>query len=306
MTVKQHINGIEAIILEGTELRATIIPGLGGKIFSLFNKPLNKEFLWINPRVPLQNFAAGAEYDPNFIGGIDELFPNDVPETIDGIAYPDHGELWTAPLHYELNGESVTVYGTLPLSGIQYKKSITIGKNATLTCDYSLHNPSNSTKHFLWKLHAALMIKKGDRLITSARKGLVVDPEYSRFKEEVQPFNWPFIENIDASVVPAAGDSMDFFYLYETLRGEMQLLSENEKHLFSYQYDHHVFPYQWWFASYGGFLGYYTAVLEPCTNMPMSVNEAVAKKQSASLSPGTTLSTSVKIFAGEKKNYISA
>jgi hypothetical protein len=85
----------------------------------------------------------------------------------------------------------------------------------------------------------------------------------------------------------------------------MQLSSANGKDLFSYQYDQQVFPYQWWFASYGGFLGHYTAILEPCTNMPLSVNDALAKQQSASLLPGATLHTSVKIFAGEKKDYIS-
>lgn len=306
MIAKNSINGIEVIILESKELRVTIAPGLGGKIFSLYNKLLDKEFLWTNQQVPLQNFAAGSEYDPNFIGGIDELFPNDIPETIDGISYPDHGELWTTPLQCEINNNTATVHGTMPLSGVQYKKSVTLAENSTVICDYSLRNPANSTRHFLWKLHAALVINKGDRLITSARKGLVVDPKYSRFKKETQSFDWPFIENTDASLVPSAGDSMDFFYLYETERGEMQLSSENGKHLFSYQYDQRVFPYQWWFASYGGFLGHYTAILEPCTNMPLSVNEAVAKKQSASLSPGATLSTSVKIFAGEKKNYISA
>jgi hypothetical protein len=39
----------------------------------------------------------GADYDSNFYGGIDELIPNDIPENIDGIDDPDHGELWTTP-----------------------------------------------------------------------------------------------------------------------------------------------------------------------------------------------------------------
>ena len=38
-----------------------------------------------------------------------------------------------------------------------------------------------------------------------------------------------------------------------------------------------------------------------CTNMPMSVNEAKEKGQCAVLAPGETLSTTVRIYAGEKR-----
>lgn len=87
--------------------------------------------------------------------------------------------------------------------------------------------------------------------------------------------------------------------------GEMQLLSSDEKYLFSYNYDLKLFPYQWYFASYGGFFSHYTAILEPCTNMPISVNEARAKGQCAVLEPGEELSTTVRIYAGEKDNYFN-
>jgi hypothetical protein len=40
--------------------------------------------------------------------------------------------------------------------------------------------------------------------------------------------------------------------------------------------------------------------------MPLSVNEAKEKNQCAVLEPGQELITSVRIFAGEKKDYISA
>ncbi len=81
----------------------------------------------------------------------------------------------------------------------------------------------------------------------------------------------------------------------------MQLLSGDGRHVFRYQYDTSVFPYQWYFASYGGFFNHYTAILEPCTNMPMSVNEAKEKRQCAVLVPGETLRTTVRMYAGEKR-----
>lgn len=71
-------------------------------------------------------------------------------------------------------------------------------------------NESNGQRNFLWKLHAALKIQPGDRLVTGAKYGKVVDADYSRFKE-LEEFAWPFIENKDASVVPVKSDKMDFF-----------------------------------------------------------------------------------------------
>ncbi len=303
MISKSITNGIEILRMETNHLIFSIAPALGGKILSVYHKHLNKEFLWTNQKLPLQKNERGADYDSNFIGAIDELIPNDLTETIDSVPYPDHGELWTTVLQYEQTDEKIRVYGKLELSGLYYSKTIYPDRNSPmLYIEYAIKNEANVQRNFLWKLHAALQIQPGDNLVTSAATGQVADPEYCRFKD-TDPFKWPFIENQDASVIPAANNTMDFFYLYDIPTGEMQLLSKKGEHVFSYRYDTKVFPYQWHFASYGGFLDHYTVILEPCTNMPMSVNEAKAKGQCAVLEPGETLRTTVQIYAGEKINY---
>lgn len=300
MISKSMTNGIEILTVETYYLKFSIVPALGGKILSIYNKHLKKEFLWTNDKLPLQTNESGADYDSNFLGAIDELIPNDLTEKIDSVEYPDHGELWTTRLQYEITGEKIRVFGKLQLSGLHYSKTIYADLNSPLLfVEYSIKNEGNVPRNFLWKLHAALKIQPGDKLITPAASAQVVDPEYSRFKN-TDEFKWPWIEDQDASIIPATNKTMDFFYLYDIPTGEMQLLSNNGEHVFSYRYDKTVFPYQWYFASYGGFLDHYTVILEPCTNMPMSVNEAMAKGQSAVLAPGQSLTTTVQIYAGEK------
>ncbi len=303
MISKSITNGIKILTVETDNLIFSIIPALGGKILSIYNKHLQKEFLWTNSKLPLQTNESGADYDSNFSGAIDELIPNDLTEKIDSIEYPDHGELWTTHLQYEITGEKIRVFGKLKLSGLSYSKTIYADLNSPLLfVEYFIKNEADLQRNFLWKLHAALQIQPGDKLITDAALAQVVDPEYSRFKN-TDEFKWPWIEEQDASIIPAANKTMDFFYLYDTPTGEMQLLSNNGEYVFSYRYDKSIFPYQWYFASYGGFLDHYTVILEPCTNMPMSVNEAMAKGQSAVLAPGESLTTTVQIYAGEKINY---
>src|SRR6478609_4827409 len=123
MFSKTITKGIEILTLETAHLKCSIIPALGGKIWSLYNQQLSKEFLWVNAVLPIQMQERGADYDANFLGAIDELIPNDMVENIDGIDYPDHGELWTTPLEYSYTEEKIMVHGLLALSGLHYSKA---------------------------------------------------------------------------------------------------------------------------------------------------------------------------------------
>lgn len=297
ISVKEE-NGIALPVLENEEIRTELAPQLGGKFTSVYNKILEKEFLWRNASLRLEKQEPGADYDTNFWGGIDELIPNDIPETVDGIDYPDHGELWTTALDYEIKDDRVTLSGLLPESGLSYQKtvSLTTGR-PEIEIAYRIRNTAQESRHFLWKLHAALQISEGDRLLTTASAGRIVYPGSSRFPDN-GPFAWPEIEGTDVSVVPPQNGTMDFFYLRGAAEGAMSMISGRDASRFGYQYDRAVFPYQWYFASYGQFRGHYTAILEPASAMPVSVNEAAELGQCTVLRPGEEINTKVIIYAG--------
>jgi hypothetical protein len=284
--------------MENEWVQVDIAPQLGGKIVSVYNKPLKYEFLWKNAGLPLQVYPAGSEYDPHFYGGIDELLPNDIPETIDGIAYPDHGELWTSSLESIILENAVVLKNTLPLSGLYYEKILRLDESGPYVhTTYTLRNDTAVRRHFLWKLHAALSIQAGDYIECPASTAQVVDPQYSRFTDTT-PFRWPIIENTDATIIPAPNGTMDFFYIFGLQQGRMQWISHDRTRQFTYLFDTKVFPYAWYFASYGGFLGHYTAILEPCTTMSININEAINQQQCTVLNPGESMQTSVTIYAG--------
>lgn len=299
---RKRIDEIEILALENNHIRTEIAPELGGKILSVFNKYLQKDFLWNNKNLKLNILHPGDDYDSNFWGGIDELIPNDIPEKIDSISYPDHGELWTTPLQYDCLYNKISVYGKLKLSSLYYKKIMYLSEDSpVIYLDYTIRNEAKVKRNFLWKLHAALAIEEGDRLITSAQKGKSVYPKTSRFSY-AEEFKWPEIENSDVSLVSPKNNTLDFFYLYDIQQGGMKLINDQANRQFRYTYDKEIFPYQWYFASYGGFLNHYTAILEPSTGMPVSVNEAVALEQCAVLEPGQEINTRVCIYAGENNN----
>ena len=295
------IDGIPIVRVANDFLQVDVAPGVGGRIVNLVEKSSNHQFLWHNTALKLEKLEPGAAYDPNFYGTIDELIPNDIPEIINGIECPDHGELWTASLDYRIDGETLVLSGTLPIFGLRYERRMTLASNShTINLDYHIENISGARREFLWKLHSALTIGAGDRIICPAHAAVVGDLEYSRWSS-TQPFRWPYVEGQRADIVPEKDGTMDFLYLYDLEEGRMAWESADGSLTFVYEFDLNVFPYAWMFASFGGFDDHYMAILEPCTTMPISVNEAANLGQCSVLEAGEVLETHVAMFAGPTK-----
>src|SRR5680860_1402593 len=96
-----QLYGLQTLVLENRLLRITVLPELGGKIWSIVSKPHDWEMLWRHPRMTPRPAHYGATYDNWFCGGWDEVFPNDCPVDIAGEPYPDHGEIWSLPANWQ-------------------------------------------------------------------------------------------------------------------------------------------------------------------------------------------------------------
>ena len=284
--------------LENNYLQVDVVPAVGGRIVNMVDKESGYSFLWRNERLKLEKLPAGSEYDPNFYGGVDELLPNDIPETINGVDSPDHGELWTLGLAHRLEGETLVLSGALPLAGLRYERKMSLRPDSPyLDLDYRLENPTGQRREFLWKLHAAVRIGAGDEIECPARTARVVDPAWSRW-DKTEPFGWPQIQGQRADQIPPYNGTLDFLFLYDLAAGRMAWKQAGGQLTFAYTWDLKVFPYAWYFASFGGFDGHYMAILEPCTTMPLSVNEAAGLGQCSVLEPGENIETQVTIYAG--------
>ncbi|GAA3850487.1 DUF5107 domain-containing protein [Streptomyces coacervatus] len=59
---------LDALVIENERLRATVLPGLGGRVASLFHKPTGRELLYRNPVFQPANFALNGAW---YSGGIE-------------------------------------------------------------------------------------------------------------------------------------------------------------------------------------------------------------------------------------------
>ena len=76
---------LDTLVIENDRLRATVLPGLGGRIHSLFHKPTGRELLYRNPVFQPADFALNGAW---FSGGIEW-----------NIGATGHTTLSCAPLH---------------------------------------------------------------------------------------------------------------------------------------------------------------------------------------------------------------
>lgn len=294
-------DGHPLIRLESDELRVDIVPGIGGRIVSVFSKALRHEFLWKNERLSLQLCPSGSTYDSNFYGGIDEMLPSDLAENIGDVDSPDHGELWTTPLTCVVKDDALTMEGVLTLTGLHYEKRLQLERDTPrIRLDYRITNRGGRQRAFMWKMHAAVAIEAGDVVECPARKGRAESLEWSRWNS-VEPFDWPMIEGQPAHTIPPMGSGADFFCLYDLERGEVAWRRPSLGACFRYTFDTSVFPCVWWFASYGQLDNHYVAVLEPCTSLRLSVADAMETGECSILAAGDTLATSVSLYAGPSK-----
>ncbi|MBB6730661.1 DUF4432 family protein [Cohnella zeiphila] len=289
---------LRTVILENDRLKVVIMPELGAKIWQITYKPRGKDLLWQHPRLKPRPLPFHAVYDDQFFGGWDELFPNDMPETIGEEAYPDHGELWTLPWQFAVwqtgpQEASVRLWTETPISNCRVEKTITLrAGEAKLRFRHFIANNGREDLPYLWKLHAAMAVDGDARIDLPAENVYVEEFGKPRIGQTGVTYRWPYAtdeEGVRRDMRKALPDSAgvgEFQYAIGMKEGWCAITHAKEKIGFALAYDKRRLPHCWLFASYGGWRGLNTVVLEPCTGYPAGVNDGVRQGTHAVLKPG--------------------
>lgn len=292
---------MRTLTLDNGLIRADVLPELGGKVWSL-RRPGGREWIWRNPGVPPRPVGAGAAYDDNWAGGWEELFPNDAAGSFDGRELPDHGEWWSSSWTVRepsgsTEAELALECRSVPASCVK-RLSLEPG-SARLRVSYVIANRGDAPLRFLFKQHLALAVTPDCLIELPGGDVTAVDLGFSTRLGRAGPFRWPVGGGrgggeVDLSRLPGPQEKQrEFVYVdrppegwcgaFDAARGERLRLS----------FDTAVFPCTWLFMDLGGWRGLYTAVLEPCTNMPKDLAAAAAAGRCATLAPGSRLECEV-------------
>lgn len=160
--------GAQALALENELLKAVILPAHGGKVASLWYRPARFELLFQNPKGQFRPARCGDDFSEYEACGFDEAFPTVDACTVQvggrRVAYPDHGELWSAAFSAQREYEAVRLAFDSPLLGYHYEKRFSLDGPA-LACDYRIHNPTGTAIPALWVCHALVRADPSMKII---------------------------------------------------------------------------------------------------------------------------------------------
>lgn len=293
------IAGHHALVLENHHLRAAIVPGLGGRVWTLEDLARQRQWIWHRDGVPLVACQPGADYDAVWAGGWEELFPNDAAGPFEGRDLPDHGEWWTmawdAVQESDDRSARVRLTATAAIVKAECTKEFRLDHDASsLTVSYGIRSLEPKRFSFLFKQHLPVRISPACELVLPGGRVEPVDPSFGTILTDNVPSDWPGRGDL-RTIPPASSRAREFVYIRDLPASWCGVDDRDHNASLRLEYDGHVMPFVWLFLSYGGWRDTYTAVLEPCTNVPKDLATASRLGQSAALQPGGEFTTSVTV-----------
>jgi hypothetical protein len=289
---------IEHVHLGNDRLQITVLPDLGAKIFDLIHLPTGQNFLWHNPRIEPQRYPVDANFDNYWCGGWDDGFPTCETCSHNGELYPNLGELRSIDWRLETGSQTFVRLSTDgPISPVHASKEIRLVEDA-LEMRFAVSHVGYAPIEFIWGTHPAYAITADCVLHVPARKGLVGQANHPILGNPGQSYQWPILKasqsSMDMSRVLPPGPFAAGHYAIELTAGWYAVEYPGRQTGILFEFPLEVCPYLWLWLSYGGWRGYYVAVIEPWSSCPVTLTDAVAAKTHRVLQPGETFACTVR------------
>jgi Domain of unknown function (DUF5107) len=293
-------HGLRMVRMENEHVALEILPERGANIYRVVDKHRDLDLLWKSPRVKPHVAAIHADFDDHWAGGWDDAFPGGrACRNRYGDLLPYMGEVWTADAEYRIDradGQvSLTTTVTTPVTPAELTRTITLAEGAsTFTLSYRLRNIGTMPFDYNWGIHPSLAVRPGLRFDIPATHGLVDEAGGDLLGKTGDEYDWPHLNGYDLRVAdtPDRG-AFALHYLTGLTGGWIATTDPADRRGFGLCFDPELFPVVWLCLVYGGWRGYYQALVEPWTGYPSPLDEAVAAGRARLLDPGQEQRTEV-------------
>lgn len=189
----------DVAVLENDYLRAVFLIGLGGRLWSLYDKKEGRDILYTNDcfrpcNLALRNawFSGGVEWNIGAIGHS--------PYT----ASP----LFTAHVTAEDGSDVLRMYEYERIRNVTYQMDFMLPKDSRgLMCFFRIHNLNEKTIPMYWWSNMALPEDKGSRLVVPTEES------YYSYLNTISKTSIPMRKGFDASYPVNTQCAMDYFYI---------------------------------------------------------------------------------------------
>jgi len=287
-------HGLTCIRVENELLALDILPERGANVFRIIDKATDTDVLWKSPRVVPHLAALHADFDDHWAGGWDDAFPGGrASRNRYGDLVPYMGEIWTQQATWHVNSAgpdeaSITTTVLTPITPARFAKTIRIrAGDPTISLSYEITNIGYLPFDYNWGIHPCLAVRPSWRFDIPATHGLVDEAGGERLGITGQRYEWPFLNGLDLrEAMPPEVGAFALHYLTGLSAGWVAATDRARRRGFGLCFDHTQFPVIWFCLVYGGWRGYYQALIEPWTGYPSPLDEAVAAGRARVLEPG--------------------
>ncbi|TCP30962.1 uncharacterized protein DUF5107 [Scopulibacillus darangshiensis] len=200
--------GFLYVSIENKNVKAEILPEIGGKVTSLYNKVTDREWLLDSGKRELQSPEYGSMFTEWDMSGLDDMFP-----TIDACMYPadgnfkdiplqDHGEVWSLPWAFERTNDSVSLVVKGKALPYVLQKTYYFLNKHTIRCEYKVENLSDETLVYLWASHPQFKVDETIEILLPEKVQTILSVQGGKkLGTTNQLFNWPTVVTEDGQKI---------------------------------------------------------------------------------------------------------
>lgn len=295
---------LESICLENSKLRIVVIPGLGGKIASVYLKDRAFEAAAVNKEKEYCLPNKNADFSKFDGSGIDDAFPNIVEAEVlyngENQYYPDHGEIWSSAFAYTLEEDKICLSYRSRQFPYIYKKWISLEGDSVLI-HYEIENESNRIFPCIWTFHGLFRYEEDMQLIypqgIERMRNVLSSRELGEEGVCIPLMN----DTYDFSKVPPIeSKTMVKYYAEEKVKyGACGYRYPKQGVECILEYDANKLPYLGVWITAGGFRGDYNLAIEPSTGYYDDIRIAEKNKSLHLLCKDSPLVFDLKITVRE-------
>lgn len=307
--------GQKALVLENDSIRTVVVPGVGAKIVSLYDKRTECEWL-VDPRNrPFKKLSYGVDFVDQDMSGWDEMFPTivacDYPATGEkhSTPLPDHGEVWSLSWISEPAGNDAICL-SVEGKALHYRLTRTMFFSArnTLQLDYELENLSQETIPYLWSAHPQFECGNEAEIVLPdpVREVCNTIPVEYGWGEPETRYGWPVALNPEGQRVPinrtgpsSLNQARKFFVVPEISVSWAGLIRHPGQEWLQLNWDPGQLPYLGVWVDEGKISHAAVVALEPMTGFYDSLSVAWDKRRVATIGPAETKTWSLFVQVGK-------
>lgn len=306
MVYETIFKNINSVVLENDLLKVIVIPGIGGKLASIYNKTSQFELLFQNKENEYKKPYLDSPFAEFDAAGFDDAFPTiDTSKVIyegNEISYPDHGEIWSACFNYGIINEQVNLHYTSAILPYTYDKIITISDD-NIIIKYDIKNTGKSPFPCIWAMHCLvnctedmeISFPKGTTEILNVHESTNLGKKNSIHKYPVTKTTDNKAYSLNRVGTPELKSTEKYYVNGAVNEGSCSIYYPVRNTLYTIDYDKNIMPYLGFWVTEGGFRGDYNCALEPTNGFYDDIETAEKNNKLFYLKPDEALNFEIRL-----------